>query len=54
VNFDLNVTVRFAPNDRWSLFVLVNREALGSGIEKSPIVGRNSAVGVVTSLTYNF
>jgi outer membrane protein len=54
VNFDLNLTVRFAPNDRWSLFVLVNREALGSSIQNSPIVGRNSAVGVVTSFTYSF
>jgi outer membrane protein len=53
-NFDLNVTVRFTPNDRWSLFVLVNREALGSSIEDSPIVGRKSAMGAVTSLTYSF
>jgi outer membrane protein len=53
-NFDLNVTVHWTPSDRWSLFVLINREALGSGIESSPIVGRKSAVAAVTSLTYSF
>jgi len=53
-NFDLNVTVRWTPSERWSLFVLINREALGSGIESSPIVGRKSAVAAVTSLTYSF
>jgi outer membrane protein len=53
-NLDLNVTTILNVSSRLSLFVLLNREQLGSAIKDSPLVERSSAYSLVTSLTYSF
>ena len=53
-NLDVNVTAILNVTSKLSLFVLLNREQLGSGIENSPLVERSSAYSLVTSFTYGF
>jgi outer membrane protein len=53
-NLDLNVTTILNITPRLSLFVLFNREGLGSAIENSPLVDRSAAYSLVTSFTYSF
>ena len=53
-NLDLNVTTILNISKRLSLFVLLNREGLGSAIENSPLVDRSAAYSLVTSFSYGF
>ncbi|HSF19512.1 MAG TPA: MipA/OmpV family protein [Vicinamibacteria bacterium] len=54
VNWDLSITTIYELSPRWNAFWLVTREALGSGIRKSPLVERSSAYSLVASVTYSF
>ena len=53
-NLDLNITTILNLSQKFSLFVLLNREEFGSAIDNSPLVDRSSAYSLVTSVTYNF
>lgn len=53
-NLDLNVTTIINISKKLTLFVLFNREGLGSAIENSPLVDRSAAYALVTSFTYRF
>ena len=41
-------------NPQWRFLALLNREGFGAGIKESPIVERDAAISLVTSLTTNF
>jgi len=53
-NWDLNVTTILNVTSRWGLLALLNREGLGSGITRSPLVDRTSTYSLVTAVNYNF
>jgi outer membrane scaffolding protein for murein synthesis (MipA/OmpV family) len=54
LNWDLAVSAIYRPSDRWSVFALLNRTALGDAIRQSPIVDRESMTGLVFFLTREF
>lgn len=51
-NWDLTVGANVRLAGKWSLFALFSREAFGSAIENSPVVGGPAAYSMITSLTY--
>jgi MipA family protein len=53
-NLDINLTSIINLSSKWRLVAILNREGFGSGIEDSPIVDKNSAYTLVTSLSYKF
>jgi outer membrane protein len=54
LNWDLAVSAIYRPADRWSVFALVNRIALGDAIRNSPIVERESMTGLLFFVTREF
>lgn len=53
-SWDLNITARIAFNPKWTFFVLMNREGLGSEIHESPLLERTSAYSLVAYLARQF
>jgi outer membrane protein len=51
-NWDLSLGANIRLAGNWSLFALFTREAFGSAIEDSPVVGGPAAYSMITSLTY--
>jgi len=51
-NWDLTLGANVRLTENWSLFALFSREAFGSPIENSPVVGGPAAYTMITSLTY--
>jgi outer membrane protein len=54
LNWDLAISALYRPSDRWSVFALLNRTALGDAIRESPIVDRDSMASVVFFVTREF
>ena len=51
-NWDLTLGANVRLTQNWSLFALFSREAFGSPIENSPVVGGPAAYTMITSVTY--